>query len=75
MHERETIMDKIRLFTHLENEGHNLLKNLYDRSYGMRPAGRLPGQIMLRISQYGAMRAYWERQVKKLNNRNKQSHV
>ena len=83
MHTKEHILAQIKSNLMLEIEGRKLLKLVHDRhiadcrKYGRsaRKVGRLKGEVALRIAQYGALRAYWERQAKKLATRTKQSHV
>lgn len=85
---REIIFQNLQRFALLEVDARKLLKMISDRRMQWRmrnrrlrrnnytPYGRELSIIALRLSQYGAMRAYWEKQAKRfIRNSKVKSHV
>lgn len=70
---RDSIITEIRKYAFLEMEAEKLLQKLQDlrmrgkmQMFGKsKRHGRVIFMIALRVSQYGAQRAYWERQAKR----------
>lgn len=85
---REIISQNLQRFALLEVEARKLLKLISDRRMQWRmrnrslrrnkytPYGRELSTVALRLSQYGAMRVYWEKQAKRfIRNSKPNCHV
>lgn len=84
MHDRATITAQTAHFLMMEVEARKLLKQICDKQmklkmqkpWSRKRYGHVIAMIALRVSQYGAQRAYWERQAKRFTRKlNAQPHA